>query len=45
MCSAMSHKPDPQPSHQPTVRAEVARMQAGRTTLAWVRVLRYPVGA
>ena len=29
MCSAMSHKPDPQPSQPPTVRAEVARMQAG----------------
>ena len=29
MCSAMSHMPDPQPSQPPTVRAEVARMQAG----------------
>ena len=29
MCSAMSHMPDPQPSQSPTVRAEVARMQAG----------------
>ena len=29
MCSAMSHKPDPQPSQPPTVRAEVARMQGG----------------
>ena len=29
MCSAMSHKPDPQPSQPPAVRAEVARMQAG----------------
>ena len=29
MYSAMSHKPDPQPSQPPTVRAEVARMQAG----------------
>ena len=29
MCSAMSHKPDPQPSQPTTVRAEVARMQAG----------------
>ena len=29
MCSGMSHKPDPQPSQPPTVRAEVARMQAG----------------
>ena len=29
MCSAMSHQPDPQPSQPPTVRAEVARMQAG----------------
>ena len=29
MCSAMSHKPDPQPRQPPTVRAEVARMQAG----------------
>ena len=29
MCSAMSHKPDPQPSQPPTVGAEVARMQAG----------------
>ena len=28
MCSAMSHMPDPQPSRPPTVRAEVARMQA-----------------
>ena len=29
MCSAMSHKPDPQPSQPPAVRAEVAGMQAG----------------
>ena len=29
MCSAMSHKPDSQPSQPPAVRAEVARMQAG----------------
>ena len=29
MCSAMSHKPDPQPSQPPAVRAEVARMHAG----------------
>ena len=29
MCSAKSHKPDPQPSEPPTVRADVARMQAG----------------
>ena len=29
MCSAMSHKPDTQPSRPPAVRAEVARMQAG----------------
>ena len=29
MSSAMSHKPDPQPSQPPAVRAEVARMQAG----------------
>ena len=29
MCSAMSHKPDPQPSQPSAVRAEVARMQAG----------------
>ena len=29
MCSAMSHKPDPQPSQPPAVSAEVARMQAG----------------
>ena len=29
MCSAMSHKPEPQPSQPPAVRAEVARMQAG----------------
>ena len=29
MCSAMSHKPDQKPSQPPTVRAEVARMQAG----------------
>ena len=29
MCSAMSHKPDPEPSQPPTVRAGVARMQAG----------------
>ena len=29
MCSAMSHKPDPQPCQPPAVRAEVARMQAG----------------
>ena len=29
MCSTMSHKPDPQPSETPAVRAEVARMQAG----------------
>ena len=29
MCSAMSQMPDPQPSQPPTVRAEVARMQAG----------------
>ena len=29
MCSAMSHKPDPQPSQPPAVRAEVARRQAG----------------
>ena len=29
MCSAISHMPDPQPSQPPTVRAEVARMQAG----------------
>ena len=29
MCSAMSHMPDPQPSKPPTVRAEVACMQAG----------------
>ena len=29
MCSAISQKPDPQPSQPPAVRAEVARMQAG----------------
>ena len=29
MCSAMSHKPDPQPSQPTAVTAEVARMQAG----------------
>ena len=29
MCSALSHKPDAQPSQPPAVRAEVARMQAG----------------
>ena len=29
VCSAMSHKPDPEPSQPPAVRAEVARMQAG----------------
>ena len=33
MCSAMSHKPDPQPSQPPAVRAEVARMQAGAARL------------
>ena len=32
MCSATSHKPDPQPSQPPAVRAEVARMQAGAAT-------------
>ena len=29
VCSTMSQKPDPEPSQQPGVRAEVARMQAG----------------
>ena len=34
MCSAMSHKPDPQPSQPPRVRAEVDHMHAGATPAA-----------